>query len=165
MAEPEAPADAARAMLRHTLATLVYRCSKTLRGTPEEFPAFRAGETSRPPAEILAHIGDLLNWGLSIARGQQTWSDSTPRTWEQDVDRFFEAAGEFDRFLASAQPLAAPPEKLFQGPIADALTHTGQLAMLRRMAGNPVRGENYFVAAIAAGQVGPEQAAPKREFD
>ena len=165
MAEPETPADAARAMLRHTLATLVYRCSKTLRGAPEEFAAFRAGETSRTPAEILAHIGDLLNWGLSIAQGRQTWSDTEPRNWDREMARFFEAAQGFDSFLASDEPLAASPEKLFQGPIADALTHTGQLAMLRRLAGSPVRGENYFRAEIEAGRVGPDQAAPIREFD
>ena len=165
MAEPENMADAARAMLRHSLATLVYRCSKTLRGAPEGFATFRAGDTSRTPAEILAHIGDLLDWGLSTAEGRQTWNDSPPLDWEQEVARFFEAAEAFDSFLASDQPLAAPPEKLFQGPIADALTHTGQLAMLRRLAGNPVRGENYFRAEIVAGRVGPHQAAPVREFD
>lgn len=165
MAEPEAQVDAARAMLRHTHATLVYRCSKTLRGAPEGFSAFRAGETSRTPAEILAHIGDLLNWGLSIAHGRQSWNDSDPRNWEQEVARFFEAARELDHFSSSDEPLADSPEKLFQGPIADALTHTGQLAMLRRLAGNPVRGENYFRAEIEAGRVGPDQAAPNREFD
>jgi hypothetical protein len=165
MAEPEAQVDAARAMLRHSLATLVYRCSKTLRGVPEEFAAFRAGETSRTPAEILAHIGDLLNWGLSIAQGRQTWSDTEPRSWGLEVERFFAAAEGFDSFLASDQALAAPPEKLFQGPIADALTHAGQLAMLRRLAGYPVRGENFFRAEIEAGRVGPDQAAPVREID
>ena len=165
MAEQDTSSDAARAMLRHTLATLVYRCSKTLRGAPEGFATFRTGDTSRTPAEILAHVGDLLDWGLSIAQGRQTWNDSTPRNWQQEVARFFASSEAFDSFLASDQPLAAPPEKLFQGPIADALTHTGQLAMLRRLAGNPVRGENYFRAEIAAGRVGPDQAAPVREFD
>jgi len=66
--------------------------------------------------------------------------------------------------LASDKPLHAPVEKLFQGPVADALTHVGQIAVLRRLAGSPVKGENYFVADIAAGRVGADQAAPKREF-
>ena len=70
-----------------------------------------------------------------------------------------------DAYLASEEPLAASPERIFQGPIADALTHVGQLAMLRRMAGASMRGENYFVAEIVAGRVGPQQAPPKREFD
>ena len=54
---------------------------------------------------------------------------------------------------------------MFQGPIADALTHIGQIGMMRRMAGAPVRGENYFKADIAAGRVGAEQSAPRFEFD
>ena len=70
-----------------------------------------------------------------------------------------------DRRLASDEPLGFSPEKLFQGPIADALTHVGQITLLRRMAGSPVRGENYFKAAIAVGQVGPDQPTPRREFD
>jgi hypothetical protein len=79
--------------------------------------------------------------------------------------RFFAALEAFDRRLASDRALAVAPEKLFQGPIADALTHVGQIAMLRRMAGCPVRGENYFVAPIEIGRVGAEQAAPVKEFE
>jgi hypothetical protein len=81
------------------------------------------------------------------------------------VKRCFAALEAFDAFLASEEPLAVAPEKLFQGPVADALTHVGQLAMLRRLAGGAVRGENYFQADIVAGRVGPEQAPPRREFD
>jgi len=80
------------------------------------------------------------------------------------VERFFAALKKFDDFLASNEPLQAPPEKLFQGPIADALTHVGQIAILRRMAGAPVKGENYYVADIQVGSVGPDQPASKREF-
>ena len=74
------------------------------------------------------------------------------------------ALNALDAYLASDKPLHAPVEKLFQGPIADALTHVGQIAVLRRLAGSPVKGENYFVAEITAGRVGHDQAAPKREF-
>lgn len=151
-------------MLRHTLATLAYRGGKTVRNAPESFGDFAAGEGVRTPRQVLAHIGDLMDWGLSIAKGQQKWQSSAPLPWSQEVDRFFAALKAFDDFLASGQSLQAPVEKLFQGPIADALTHVGQIAVLRRMAGTPVRGENYFVADIAAGHVGSDQAAPKREF-
>jgi hypothetical protein len=109
-------------------------------------------------------MGDLFDWALSIAKGQQTWQDSQPLPWPQEVDRFFRTLQSFDAFLASDAPLAVAPEQLFQGPIADALTHTGQLAMLRRMAGCPMKGENYFAAEITAGRVGLDQAAPVREF-
>lgn len=157
--------DPARAVLRHTLATLAYRGGKAVRNAPAEFADFRAGETTRTPAQILAHIGDLMDWALSIARGQQAWHDSKPLSWNRETDRFFASLKSFDDYLASAQPLRATVEQLFQGPVADALTHVGQITLLRRMAGTAIRGENYYVASISTGRVGPEQAAPKREFD
>jgi len=161
---PSTLVDPARQMLRHTLATLAYRGGKTLRGAPDTFAGFSTGEKGRTPAQILAHMGDLFDWALSIARGKQAWHDSTPLPWPQEVKRFFQTLQAFDDYLASNLPLDCSPEKLFQGPVADALTHTGQLAMLRRMAGCPMRGENYFRAEIVAGRVGEEQSAPVREF-
>jgi len=155
----------ARELLRHTVATVAYRGGKALRGAPATFATFRSGETSRTPGEILAHMGDLFDWALSTAEGQQQWNPAKPREWNADIDRFFTALTKFDEYLASDQPLHASAEALFQGPIADALNHVGQLAMLRRMAGAPVRSENYFVADIAAGRCGTDQATPKREFD
>jgi len=152
-------------MLRHELATLAYRGGKAVRGAPPEFAAYRLSSTTRTPAEILAHIGDLLDWSLALAQGRRDWHDSPPLGWDQEVARFFAALEALDRRLAANEPLGCPAEKLFQGPLADALTHVGQLAMLRRLAGCPMRGENYFVAAITAGRVGSEQAAPVREFD
>ena len=152
-------------LLRHTVATLAYRGGKAVRGAPEGFSSFRAGERTRTPGEILAHVGDLLDWALALAQGKETWHDSGPLAWDREVDRFFAALEAFDRQLASDAPLGRPAEKLFQGPVADALTHIGQIAMLRRMAGAPVRGENYFRADIAMGRVGAEQAAPAREFE
>jgi hypothetical protein len=151
-------------LLRHTLATLAYRAGKTLRDAPASFATFSTGEKGRTPAHILAHMGDLFDWALSIAQGKQAWQDSAPLPWPQEVARFFRTLQAFDDYLASGAPLAATVEKLFQGPIADALTHTGQIAILRRMAGCPMRGENYYRAEIVSGRVGPDQAAPVREF-
>jgi hypothetical protein len=154
-----------REFLRHMVATLAYRGGKTLRDAPAEFAMYRIGDRTRTPVEILAHIGDLLEWTLWLAKGKYVWKDFTPQPWEREVARFFETLGRLDRFLASDSPLGVATEKLFQGPIADALTHVGQIAMLRRLAGVPVRGENYFKADIVAGRVGPDQAAPRREFE
>jgi hypothetical protein len=165
MAATSQPADeSSRQLLRHTLATLAYRAGKTLRDAPESFATFSTGEKGRTPAHILAHMGDLFDWALSIAQGKQAWRDSEPLPWSQEVARFFTSLQAFDDYLASGAPLAATTEKLFQGPIADALTHTGQMAMLRRMAGCPMRGENYYRAEIVAGRVGEDQAAAKQEF-
>jgi len=114
--------------------------------------------------QIVAHMGDLFDWALSIARGAQAWTDSSPLEWDAEVQRFFDALGRFDAYLASDAPLGAPPEQLFQGPIADALTHTGQLTMLRRLGNATMRSENYFRADIVVGRVGLEQTVPRREF-
>ena len=157
--------DTKREMLRHTVATLAYRGGKAVRGAPAEFASFSACEGARRPVEILSHVGDLLYWALWMARGEYRWPEETTRSWDEEVARFFEGLAALDAFLASSEPLGNTPEKIFQGPIADALTHVGQIALLRRMAGAPVRGENYFKAEIASGRVGPEQAAPRREFD
>lgn len=156
--------DAGRESLRHAVATLAYRGAKVLRDAPADFASFKAGATARSPAAILAHLGDLLDWALSIAQGQQAWHDSTPGPWDQDVARFFAALQRFDGYLASAAPLGAPPGQLFQGPVADALTHVGQIALLRRLAGSPIRGENYFKADISAGRVGADQVPARREL-
>jgi hypothetical protein len=158
-------ADQGRALFRHTLATLAYRGGKTLRGATNDFANFHASEGSRTPLEILAHIGDLLEWALSAAKGKQAWNNPTPEAWQQEVERFFRGLTELDQYLASAETLACTPQELFQAPIADALTHVGQIAMLRRMAGIPIRGENYLKADIAVGRVGAEQSSPRFEFD
>ncbi len=158
--------ESGREFLRHTLATLAYRGGKTLRGVPESFCAFRPAPGSRSGVEILAHIGDLLDWALVYAReGRHVWRDSPVRTWEEGTARFFAGLAALDDFLASKHPLGLPAEQLFQGPVADALSHVGPIAMLRRLAGVPVRGENYLRADIVRGRVGAEQSAARREFD
>lgn len=156
--------DAKRELLRHMLATLAYRGGKAVRNAPEGFGLFRAGEGVRTPGEILAHVGDLFEWALSIARGQQAWRNAPPAAWDAECTRFFGVLNALDDYLASDEPLHETPEKLFQGPVADALTHIGQISMLRRMAGGPVKGENYHQAEIVCGRVGAEQASPRREF-
>ena len=154
----------ARDLLRHCLATVAYRGGKTLRGAPDSFAHFRVAEASRTPAQILAHLGDLFEWALSLSKGKQAWHDSKPLPWAQEVERFFKTLSDFDNYLGASEPLHASPEQLFQGPVADALTHIGQIAMLRRLDGSPITGENYFQADIASGRVGKDQAAPIGEF-
>lgn len=161
----ESPLDGGRDLLRHTVATLAYRGAKALRGAPESFAAYRVAASTRTPAQVLAHVGDLLDWALALAQGRSTWRDSAPLPWGEETARFHQALRRLDEYLASGAPLGHPAEQLFQGPIADALTHVGQISMLRRLAGAPVRGENYLRADIVAGRVGPEQAPAQREFD
>ena len=156
--------DDKRVFLRHTLATVAYRGGKAVRGAPASFAAFASGEPPKTPAQILAHIGDLYDWALSIAQGAQKWNNSTPLPWDEEVVRFFGTVKRLDEYLASDAPIDSTPERLFQGAIADSLTHIGQLALLRRLAGSPIKGENYYQADIATGRVGPDQTAARREF-
>lgn len=154
-----------RTFIRHTIATVAYRAGKSIRGAPADFAHFKPAETTRTPLQILAHMGDLYDWALSLANGTRVWNQASPADWDDEVVRFFSAVEAFDAFLASDAPLECEASRLFAGPIADSLSHTGQIAMLRRMFGAPIRGENYFKAEIVVGRVGSEQATPKREFD
>ena len=151
-----------RELLRHALAALAYRATRAVEDAPEEFGEF--GKAGKKPVEIVAHMGDLFDWALGIAEGKGRWHESTPQGWKADVARFFAALGKFDAYLASDAPLETSAEKLMQAPVADALAHVGQIAMLRRLAGVPARGESFYSAAIAIGQVGMEQPAPVRPF-
>lgn len=152
-------------LLRHTCATLAYRAEKALRDVPLHARGLRIAEGVRTPAEILAHLGNLMDWALSLAKGAHVWREIPPQKWDDDLARFFESLRVFDQFLASGVKPGSPPGKLFQGPVADALTHVGQVAIIRRAAGAPVRGENYFRADIVPGRVGSDQSARRVEFD
>jgi hypothetical protein len=154
--------DENRDLFRHALATLAYRTARALENAPASFAEFDGA--GRRPIQILAHMGDLFDWALSMAQGKPAWHNSQPLTWAAEQQRFFAVLSAFDQYLASDAPIQAPVERLLQGPIPDALTHAGQLAMLRRLAGAPIRGENYYIAAIAAGQVDATQPAPVQPF-
>jgi hypothetical protein len=156
--------DPGRHFLRHTLATLAYRVEKPLRDAPDGFAQVSVAGGGRSAGELLAHLSDLLEWAFHMARGEHRWAPMPPTTWTSDVERFWAAVGALDTFLASDAPLGADAESLFQGPIADALTHTGQLIMLRRLADRPIRSENYAAAEIRAGRVGRDQSAQRQEF-
>ena len=154
-----------RYLLRHALATLAYRGGKALQDAPEDFAGYKVGPTSRTPIEILSHLGDLMAWAVSMAEDDQKWSDTNAEDWGGQLDRFFAELQRFDDFLATDRDLGFPATNLLQGPVADALTHVGQIAMLRRLAGSPVKGENYSKADIQVGSVGADQPSPGREFD
>ncbi len=154
-------------LLRHTVATLAYRAAKTMRGAPESFASFMPGPKSQTPLQIVAHMGDLFDWALTMISGEPKWNSSTPKDWKSECARFFAALKKFDNALASGETLHYELTRIFQGPIADALTHTGQLAMLRRLSGSPMKGESYNRAEIVIGRVEFEQTPPnpKYEFD
>jgi hypothetical protein len=155
-------AESNRELLRHAVATVAYRGSKTLRDAPANFSSFTCGGGCQSAGAILAHLSDLFDWSLSMVNGDPTWRGAEPQSWDEDVRRFYASLAAFDARLASDLPLQAPIDKLLQGPVADALTHVGQLAMMRRLAGSPLSSENYFIADVVLGRVGPDQTPPKR---
>lgn len=148
--------DVKREVLRHMVATVAYRGGVAITDAPPGFDTFRAHETTRTPREILAHIGDLLEGSLHLVKGEMVFLTSDPLPWTEEIRRFFSAAKEFDSYLASDAPLACAVEKLIQGPVGDALTHVGQIVMLRRMAGKPITSPGYFMAEIVAGEIDEE---------
>ena len=156
--------EPARQFLRHTLATLAYRTAKAVRNAPADFATRKFGESTRTPEQVLAHMGDLMDWAFSMASGAPAWKDSVPLDWEAECARFFATVKTFDDFLAADAPLSYPLEKLFQGPVADALTHCGQITLMRGLAASSVRGESYNRADIQIGRVGREQSPPGGEF-
>jgi hypothetical protein len=158
---------AARLFLRHALATIAYRAGKAVRGTSDAYAKYRVTPDSKSPVEILAHMGDLMDWVLRMVQGAPSWTSAEPLPWEREIARFFASLRALDDYFASGAPIRWEPGRVFQGGIADALTHTGQLAMLRRLAGFKMKGESYARADIAVGRVGLDQTAadPKYEFD
>ncbi len=143
--------DPKRELLRHMVAAVVFRGRVAIEDAPSDFSEFRASSDVRSPSEILAHIGDLLLGSHYLLRGEFVSLESNPLAWDDEKNRFMTVARELDEFLSTDKELAYPVEKFIQGPIGDALTHVGQLVMLRRLAGIPVGEESYFSAEIVAG--------------
>jgi hypothetical protein len=156
---------ATRAVLRHLTATLAYRAAKVLRDAPAGFAEFSSGPATRTPVQILAHLADLMGWAGRLAQGEYLWRAEGTADWDKEMQRFFDGLAALDQHLAQGPLLEKYAQLLIQGPLADALTHVGQIAMLRGAAGAPVRPESYARAEIVAGRVGLDQAAPGREFD
>lgn len=154
-----------RELLRHTVATLAYRAEKVLRDVPDGFAEHRCSPTSRTAVDVVSHLGDLMEWATRMAQGEYRWAPAPEAEWASACDRFFRSVLELDETLIEAPLEAYPPETIFQGPIADALTHVGQLALMRGAFGAPVRPESYARAEILAGRVGREQSAARKEFD
>jgi hypothetical protein len=144
---------------------VAYRAAKATRDAPANFAEFRAAGDARTPIQIVAHMADLYDWALSLAKGKWDYNQSTPQRWERELERFHAALSAFDDYLASDAPLGQSIEKLFQGPVADSLTHVGQIAILRRLAASPIRAESYARSDIVPGRLGQQQTPSEFEFD
>jgi hypothetical protein len=149
------------AMLRHFLAALAYRTQKALRGAPNDFAAFEAGNLTRTPKDLVLHMTSVLGYARTFFRGGSYRPEALP-TFGDEVDRFHSMLADLSEHLKAGDALTGTtPEQLLQGPLADAMTHAGQLAMLRRLQGNPVPPENFIVAKIDPENVTEDQAEPR----
>lgn len=150
-----------RELLRHFLAAIAYRTQKALRDAPPGFPEFSAGNQVRTPAELLGHMTSLMGYAVTLFVGG-SYPFRPPRlaTWDDEVARFHEQLAEVASHLERGTPLSITHQQLLQGPLADTMTHVGQLAMLRRMAASPVAPENFIQADVRPDRLGPEQPGP-----
>jgi hypothetical protein len=154
--------DQKRPLLRHFLAALAYRTQKALHGAPASFAHFDAGNRVRTPQDLLRHMTAVLGYARTFFDGG-TYEARLEPTMEAEVARFHAMLEDLARRLDSGTPLRdITEEQLLQGPLADAMTHAGQLALLRRLAGSPVAPENFIFAAIDPHRLGPDQAPPAR---
>src|ERR1700752_3165202 len=150
-----------RKLLNHFLAALAYRTQKALREAPEDFGSFRISEGVRTPAELVRHMTSVLGYARTFFVGGSYWPDPLP-SLPEEVVRFHQMLGNISTHLRDGDPLreGLTEERLLQGPFSDAMTHAGQLAMLRRLAGSPVAPENFIVADIDSARLGIDQPAP-----
>ena len=157
--------DAQRALLTHFLAALAYRTQKALRDAPPDFGTFEAGHDVRSPAELVRHMTSVLGYARTYFIGGRYWPDPLPDL-AAEIGRFHAMVAALAAHLESGDTLQGiTPAQLLQGPFSDAMTHAGQLALLRRLAGTPVPPENFIVADVSRARLGPDQpprAAPTR---
>ena|SRR5579862_6194173 len=148
-----------RSMLRHLLAAIAYRAQKALRDAPDVYADFHAGNNVRTPHELVRHITSVLGYARTLFVGG-TWRPKKLPTFREEVVRLHEIIEDLGRLIESGGEPSIRPEQLLQGPLSDAMTHVGQLAMLRRLAGAPVAPENFVFAKVDANNLGPDQAEP-----
>jgi hypothetical protein len=155
--------DDKRQLLRHFLAALAYRTQKALRDAPDDFGSFHAGGGVRTPAELIRHMTSVLGYARTFFGGGTYWPDPLPGLREE-IARFHEVLSDLARHVENESPMLndMTAEKFLQGPFADAMTHAGQLALLRRLSGSPVAPENFIFAEIDPDRLGPDQAQPAR---
>jgi hypothetical protein len=150
-----------RKLLRHFLATLAYRTQKALRGAPADFGSFQVAEGVRNPSSIVCHMTSVLGYARTFYTGGTYWPEPLP-SLQEEITRFHALLCDLATYIEMDSPLLGgiSEEQLLQGPLSDAMTHVGQLAMLRRLAGYPVAPENFVFAEISPKRLGPDQAEP-----
>lgn len=151
--------DAERRLLQHVLAAIAYRTQKAIRGAPPQYPEFRAGPGVRTPHALLWHMTSVLGYARTFFVGGE-WRPAPEERFEDEVSRFHAVLADLNRLIGERSFGETSARRLLQGPLADAMTHAGQLAILRRLAGSPIPPENFIEADIDSANVGPDQPPP-----
>jgi len=149
-----------RSLLQHFLAAIAYRTQKALRDAPAGFADFRAGENVRTPHELLWHMTRVIGYAGTMLRGGE-FKPPAMDTFDAEVARFHATLAALHRDLGDdALQAQIADEQFLQGPLSDVMTHVGQLAMLRRLAGSPIAPEDFIFAKVRTDNVGAEQPLP-----
>lgn len=152
--------DEKRQMLRHFLGALAYRTQKAFRGAPDSFAMFDAGGGVRTPMELVRHMASVLGYARTFFIGGTYWPEPL-ETFDEEIERFHQNLADLRADIDANKPLIdITEERMLQGPFSDAMTHAGQLAMLRRLHGDPVRSENFILADVSAENVSSNQPDP-----
>jgi hypothetical protein len=148
-----------RSMLKHLLGAIAYRAQKALRDAPDSYADFHAGMNVRTPHELVRHMTGVLGYARTLFVGG-VWRPRMLPTFGEEVARLHEVMEDLGRLIETGDAPTIRPEQLLQGPLSDAMTHVGQLAMLRRLAGAPVAPENFVFAKVDANNLGQHQPPP-----
>lgn len=154
--------DQKQTLLQHFLAALAYRTQKALRGAPPEFASFRAAPKVRTPHELIRHMDGVLGYSRTFFIGGAYRAPEFP-DFRAAIAHFHETLADVALHIERGTDLReVTPEILLQGPFSDAMTHAGQIALLRRLAGHAVPPENFVFAEINVKNLGPDQPLPAR---
>ena len=149
-----------RRLLQHFLAAVAYRTQKALRGAPDAFADFRAGINVRTPHEIVWHMTGVIGYARTMFHGGR-FTPARAETFPREIERLHATfEGLREDFGNPGLSASITDEQFLQGPLSDAMTHAGQLALLRRLAGSPVASEDFIFAKIDASNVTADQADP-----
>jgi hypothetical protein len=115
---------------------------------PEDY-AYRPAKDTMSIEELAIHVWALMNWvSTSALLRPYLKPKNGAAAREEALVMIYEmretVLAMSDKDLEKLRIQGKPFWHLINGPLSDALTHTGQINSFRRLAGNPVAGANVF---------------------
>ncbi len=134
--------------IQHFLKVLSYRFEKAIHNAAESYPKHASGHGIRTPLELLGHMNGVLEFAISSLKNQPR-RNIPEQSWQEQITLYYEKLKELNQLMQENSFDTDTLERILQGPLADAMTHIGQLAMMRRLANSAIAGENYFAADMS----------------